>query len=50
MLEPRIVPQKRLPSYGFHRHIERINGRLAMIGFIGLVLLEVNLGHGVLVW
>ncbi len=50
MLEPKIVPKRRLPRYGFHAHTETLNGRLAMIGFIFLVILEVNLGHGILVW
>ncbi len=50
MLEPNIVPQKRLPRYGFHKHIENLNGRLAMIGFMALVLLEMKLGHGILTW
>ena len=42
MLEPKIVPQRKLPRYGFHTHIENLNGRLAMIGFIALILLERN--------
>ena len=50
MLEPSIVPKRRLPRYGFHNHTERLNGRLAMIGFIGLVLFELKLGHGILIW
>ena len=50
MIEPTIVPQRKLPRYGFHKHTEKLNGRWAMIGFIALVLLEINLGHGVLVW
>jgi hypothetical protein len=50
MLEPKIVPKRRLPRYGFHKHTERLNGKLAMMGFIVLVLLEVKLGHGLLVW
>ena len=50
MLEPKIVPKRRLPRYGFHTHTENLNGRLAMMGFIALVLLEINLGHGLLVW
>ena len=44
------VPQRRLPRYGFHRHTEQLNGRLAMLGFIALVALEYKLGHGLLVW
>ncbi len=49
MLEPTIVPERRLPRYGFHDHTERLNGRLAMLGFLALVILEKILGHGVLV-
>jgi hypothetical protein len=44
------VPQRRLPRYGFHSHIERLNGRLAMLGFVLLVALEWRFGHGLLVW
>ncbi len=50
MLEPTIVPQRRLPRYGFHRHTEKLNGRLAMIGFIVLLIVEKNLGHAILNW
>ncbi len=50
MLEPKIIPTRKLPRYGFHKHTERFNGRVAMIGFIALILLEVNLGHGLLIW
>ena len=50
MLEPKIIPKCRLPRYGFHKHIENLKGRLAMMGFIALVLLEINLGHGILIW
>ena len=48
MLEPKIVPKRKLPSYGFHNHIENINGRWAMLGFIALVILEYKLGPGIL--
>ena len=37
MLEPKIVPKRKLPSYGFHDHIENINGRWAMVGFIAAI-------------
>ena len=37
MLEPKEIPQRRLPRYGFHGHTERLNGRLAMLGFIALL-------------
>ena len=48
MLEPKIIPKRKLPSYGFHNHTENINGRLAMLGFIALVIVELKLGHGIL--
>ena len=44
------VPQRRLPSYGFHTHTELFNGRMAMLGFIALVAVEWKLGHGLLIW
>ena len=50
MLDPTLIPRRRLARYGFHKHIEKLNGRIAMIGFIGLVLFEVKLGHGILIW
>ena len=50
MNKPTLIPQRKLPAYGFHKHIENLNGRLAMIGFIALVVTELLIGHGVLVW
>jgi hypothetical protein len=47
---PTPVPQRRLPRFGFHSHTERLNGRLAMLGFIALVAVEWKLGHGLLIW
>ena len=44
------VPQRRLPRFGFHPHTERLNGRMAMLGFIALVAVEWKLGHGLLIW
>ena len=49
MLEPKIIPKRKLPTYGFHNHTENMNGRWALIGFIALVILEIKLGHGVLI-
>ncbi|QEY33091.1 high light inducible protein [Synechococcus sp. RSCCF101] len=48
--EPRDVPSRRLPRFGFHQHTERLNGRLAMLGFIALIAVEIRLGHGLLSW
>ena len=50
MLEPTEIPTRRLPRYGFHTHTERLNGRLAMLGFIALMAVEIKLGHGLLIW
>ena len=44
------IPQRRLPRVGFHTQTERLNGRMAMLGFIALVLVEWKLGHGLLIW
>ena len=50
MIQPTLVPQRRLPRYGFHTHTERLNGRMAMLGFIALLVVEAQLGHGLLIW
>jgi hypothetical protein len=38
-----------LARWGFHSHIELLNGRIAMLGFVALVLVEWKLGHGILI-
>ncbi|MGK7871821.1 MAG: high light inducible protein [Xenococcaceae cyanobacterium] len=35
---------------GFTEYAEKLNGRLAMIGFVSLLGLEVLTGHGVIGW
>ena len=50
MIEPTEIPQRRLPRYGFHGHTEKLNGRMAMLGFIALLAVEIKLGHGLLIW
>ena len=50
MLDPTTIPVRRRPRYGFHTHTERLNGRVAMLGFIALLVVEIKLGHGLLIW
>ena len=50
MIDPPVIPKRKLPRYGFRTHTERVNGRWAMIGFIALVILELRLGHGLMNW
>lgn len=38
------------PAFGWTPYAEQINGRFAMIGFVGLLLLEVITGQGLLAW
>ena len=35
-------------QFGFNRQSELLNGRLAMIGFVSLLVLEVATGHGLI--
>ena len=35
-------------KFGFTRFAEIWNGRLAMIGFVAAIILDLNTGHGVL--
>ncbi|EKQ68556.1 Chlorophyll A-B binding protein [Leptolyngbyaceae cyanobacterium JSC-12] len=35
-------------QFGFNKQSELLNGRLAMLGFVALLLLEVFTGHGVI--
>jgi hypothetical protein len=37
-------------QFGFNEHAEKLNGRLAMIGFISAMVLEVLTGHGLIGW
>ncbi len=35
-------------QFGFNVHSEKLNGRLAMIGFVSAIALEALTGHGVI--
>ena len=37
-------------STGFTKHAEKINGRLAMIGFVSLLAFEAITGQGLIGW
>ena len=36
--------------FGFTPYAELLNGRLAMIGFVSLLILEISTGHGMVWW
>ena len=44
------IPRRRVPRWGFHTHNELLHGRIAMLGFIALLVVEWKLGHGILIW
>jgi hypothetical protein len=44
-IEPQVYVAE-AQEFGFTRAAERLNGRLAMLGFVSLLLLEVLTGHG----
>ncbi|MBD2302422.1 high light inducible protein [Nostoc sp. FACHB-87] len=46
-VEPKIYVDEQGDRTGFKPYSELLNGRLAMIGFISLIALEVFTGHGV---
>lgn len=37
-------------KFGFNEYSEKLNGRLAMIGFVSALILEAVTGHGVIDW
>ena len=43
------IPVRRVPRFGFHAGNELLHGRVAMLGFIALMVVEWKLGHGLLV-
>ncbi|MEH1930118.1 MAG: high light inducible protein [Nostoc sp.] len=46
-IEPRVYIDEQGDRTGFTPYAEMLNGRLAMIGFISLIALEVLTGHGI---
>jgi hypothetical protein len=47
-IEPKIYVDAQGDRTGFTPYAELLNGRLAMIGFVSLIALEVFTGHGML--
>jgi hypothetical protein len=48
-VEPRMYVDD-TKQFGFNEHAEKLNGRLAMIGFVSLLVLEAATGYGVIGW
>ncbi|MEH1778569.1 MAG: high light inducible protein [Nostoc sp.] len=48
-IEPKVYVDE-TPRAGFTKYAEKLNGRLAMIGFVSLIALEVLTGHGLVGW
>ncbi|KAB8335151.1 high light inducible protein [Scytonema tolypothrichoides VB-61278] len=46
-LEPKVYVDEQGDRTGLTPYAELLNGRLAMIGFVSLIALEVLTGHGV---
>jgi len=48
-IEPKVYIDDEVRT-GFTPYAERLNGRLAMIGFVSLLALEVSTKHGLITW
>lgn len=48
-IEPKVYVDTK-QQFGFNQYAEKLNGRLAMIGFVSALLLEAFTGHGVIGW
>ncbi|MBR8837974.1 MAG: high light inducible protein [Stigonema ocellatum SAG 48.90 = DSM 106950] len=46
-VEPKVYIDEQGDRTGFTPYAEMLNGRLAMIGFVSLIALEVFTGHGI---
>ena len=47
-IEPKMYVDQGDDRFGFTEYAELINGRLAMVGFVGLVVIELISGKGLL--
>jgi hypothetical protein len=48
-VEPKMYVDETVQA-GFTEYAEKLNGRLAMIGFVSLLALEILTGHGIVGW
>ncbi|AFY76725.1 Chlorophyll A-B binding protein [Pleurocapsa sp. PCC 7327] len=48
-VEPKMYVDETVQA-GFTEYAEKLNGRLAMIGFVSLLVLEIITGHGIVGW
>lgn len=48
-IEPKVYVDE-TPKFGFTKYAEKLNGRMAMIGFISSVVVEVLTGQGLIAW
>ncbi|MHC5735605.1 high light inducible protein [Nostoc sp.] len=46
-IEPKVYVDE-IPRLGFTKYAEKLNGRLAMIGFVSLIALETFTGQGLI--
>lgn len=47
-IEPKMYVEQGEERFGFTKYAELINGRLAMLGFVGLIVIEIVTGKGFL--
>lgn len=48
-IEPKMYVSEE-QQFGFNEYAEKLNGRLAMIGFVSLLVLEALTGNGLIGW
>lgn len=49
-ITPTVQPATAEPAFGWTHYAELINGRFAMVGFLGLLLLELFTGQDFFTW
>jgi hypothetical protein len=48
-IEPKVYVDE-TQRFGFNAYAEKLNGRLAMIGFVSAIAFEALTGHGIITW